>query len=137
MRHLMLLSTIVVSALASYAAEAANLSFMGDAPVAYMTDEDIRLFQEAADKALDDTVDGDSVTWSNPKTDAGGEITLLRTDDSHAMLCRIVRVQNRAGGRENRGVYRACKDTDGAWRLAAAGVTATKPEQQPKPEDEE
>lgn len=113
------------------AAQAASVSFLGKAPIAYMTDEDKRLFQAAVAKALDDTADGDTVTWSNPATKAGGEIKLVRTEDADAMLCRIAQVHSRAGGRENRGVYRACKEADGPWRLAAVAGAPRNPESKP------
>ena len=125
MRVWTLVFTLALAAMGS--AEAANIRFLGDAPIAYMNEEDKRLFREAVGKALDATADGRTVAWSNPKTKASGEIKLIRTDDMHAMLCRIAQVHNRAGGRENRGVYRACKDADGQWRLQAQGVSARKP----------
>ena len=135
MRIWILLTALSLGALG--AAQAANVNFLGEAPIAYMNDEDLRLFREAVGKALDDTADGQTVSWSNPKTSAGGEIKLIRTDDMHAELCRIAQVQNQAGGRENRGVYRACKDAKGDWRLVAQGVAAQKPRPQPKPKAEE
>ena len=107
-------------------AQAANVNFLGDAPIAYMNADDQRLFREAVTKALDKTADGQTVNWSNPKTKAGGEIKLIRTDDMHGDLCRIAQVHNKAGGRENRGVYRACKNAKGEWRLVAQGVAAQK-----------
>ena len=117
---------VVMALAASGAAQAANVNFLGDAPIAYMNEDDQRLFREAVAKALDKTSDGQTVSWSNPKTKAGGEIKLIRTDDMHGDLCRIAQVHNKAGGRENRGVYRACKNAKGEWRLRAQGVSAQK-----------
>ena len=127
------LAILLILLYAAAVAQAANVRFLGDAPIAYMTEEDKRLFREAVAKALDETADSQTVTWQNPKTKAGGEIKLVRTDDMHAMLCRIAQVHNRAAGRENRGVYRACKDAEGEWRLTAQGVSARK--SKPKPEE--
>ena len=133
MRTLIMVAATVVATLG--VAQAANVNFLGDAPIAYMNAADQRLFREAVFKALDKTPDGQTVTWSNPKTKAGGEIKLMRTDDMHAELCRIAQVHSKAGGRENRGVYRACKNAKGDWRLAAQGVAAQKPKAKPKPEE--
>ena len=133
MRVLSITAAIILTTVA--AAEAANVNFLSDAPIAYMNEDDQRLFREAVFKALDDTADGQTVNWSNPKTKAGGEIKLIRTDDMHGDLCRIAQVHNKAGGRENRGVYRACKNAKGDWRLVAQGVAAQKAKAKPKPEE--
>jgi surface antigen len=120
-----LMRWVIVSLFAIGSAHAANVHFLGNAPIAYMNDADIRLFREAAAQALDDTADGKTVTWRNPETQAFGEIKLLRTEVRDELFCRVAQVHNRAAGRENVGVYRACKDAGGDWRLAAAGESAS------------
>lgn len=101
---------------------AAGLYFLSGTPMSKFTDDDKRIFREAAIEALENAADGARSEWGNPATDAGGVIELLDTvEDDVYGLCRRVRVANRARGVSRTGVYRACKATSGAWRLLGAG----------------
>ncbi len=118
---------VLATVSAGVSAQAADVRFVGETPLASKNEEDMRLFRRAVGKALNDTADGQTLTWEHPGTEASGEIKLIRTDDMHATLCRIVQVRNQANGRETRRVYRACKEANGNWRLVAQGTAAQKP----------
>ena len=97
--------------------------FLADGP--RLTAADNELFKAAAGQALNDTANDESVKWSNPDTGARGVITPLDTviDDVYG-VCRHVRVSNEARGKRRSGVYRACKATNGTWRLLDAGAVS-------------
>ena len=103
----------------SNAALAANLNFLGNAPISRMTQEDIDIFYGAAVKALDSAADGEGRRWENPKTRAGGTLTPLKTYPGPGGRCRDLQVENSAGGLSNRTVVSMCKQADGAWKTGA------------------
>jgi surface antigen len=92
------------------------------APIRYFTAEDHELFKAAALEVLESTADEEQVSWSNQASGARGVITLLEsTEDPVYGLCRRVRVSTQAAGVKRTGVYRACKSTNGTWRVLSAG----------------
>ena len=66
---------------------------------------------------LKNTPDNQSVTWENPQTKAGGQITVLRSFESKGLPCKEVRVQNQAQGRKGDNKL---NKKDGKWRLLSA-----------------
>jgi surface antigen len=101
-------------------AYAANLGFLGNAPISRMTAEDVDLLYAAAVEVLENYADGDGRAWENPATDAGGS---LRVIDSYAgpagERCRHLRVNNHAAGLRNQTVVALCRQPDGKWKLHA------------------
>jgi surface antigen len=85
-------------------------------PAERFDDEDLRLFLDACRKALNDAPENQPVTWENPKTKAGGELTVLKSFQWKGNPCKRVRVVNQAGGRKNDVVLNACK-VDDRWRF--------------------
>ncbi len=121
-QRLPLAITILLLTIAAQSAPAAGLYFLGDAPIRHFTAEDHELFKAAAKQALEQTAGEGKVSWSNPASGARGVITLLETaEDPVYGLCRRVRVSNEAAGVRRTGVYKACKSTNGTWRLLSAG----------------
>lgn len=117
-----LFALLVVATAAVVPAHAAGLYFLSNSPSAHFSDEDRALFRAAAEDALENVADGEKKTWGNPATGTRGVITLLATvDDAVYGVCRQVRVSNEARGRKRSGVYKACKATNGTWRLLGAG----------------
>lgn len=89
---------------------------MKNAPGELLDEEDVRLFSEASNKALDEAPDGQSVSWENPKTRHGGEVTVVRSFEWQSHPCRELHFSNRAQGRQADGNLNWCK-VDGKWRL--------------------
>jgi surface antigen len=96
------------------AALAANLSFLGNAPISRMTQEDIDILYGAAVEALDSAADGEDRRWENPKTRGGGTLTPLKTYPGPGGRCRDLQIENSAGGLRNRVVVSMCEQADGA-----------------------
>ncbi len=116
-----LLAMLVLSAISANSL-AAGLYFLSRTPMARFSPADNDIFRAAAIDALDNAADNERRTWGNPETGARGVITpLASVDDPVSGFCREVRVSNEAGGTRRSGVYRACRATNGTWRLLGAG----------------
>jgi surface antigen len=90
---------------------------LGGAPITWMTEDDIRMYQDAIDKALETGKDGETTRWKNPATNAGGTIKPMRSFMQGETPCRDVQLDTRAKGRHAKGVYAFCKDAAGKWLL--------------------
>jgi hypothetical protein len=108
---------LAVLALAAPAV-ASNISFMKDTPYAHFTKEDHKLFNEALNNILNSGADGDSRTWSNPTSKAGGELKVLKSFERKGAPCRTLSIANKAKGRSASGEYNFCKRADDQWKLA-------------------
>lgn len=110
---------LLVAVLAAAApALAVNLNFMKDTPYTHFTDEDHKIFNQTLNDALNKGADGESRSWSNPKSKAGGEVKALKTFERKGMACRTVYIANKAKGRSANAEYNFCKQASGAWGLA-------------------
>jgi len=95
-----------------------NFAFLKDAPYAHFTDEDRKIFEEALDGVLYKGADGESRTWSNPSSKAGGEIKALKSFERDGLTCRTLSIANQAKGRSNAGKYNFCRQANGKWPVA-------------------
>ena len=103
--------------LAGLTAQAANLGFLGNAPISRMTAEDVDMLYDAVVNALDNAKDGERTGWENPATSASGTLTPLDTYSGPAgNRCRHLQVISRAGGLRNQSVFALCKQPDGKWK---------------------
>lgn len=107
----------IVLAAASSAAGAQNwVGLLKNTPAERFDEDDLRIFMDSGRKALNETPDGKTLTWENPKTKAYGEITVVRTYETKGMPCKELRVHSEAGGRKGDSQLNLCK-LDGKWRL--------------------
>ena len=96
-----------------------NLDFMKDTPLQKFTPEDMKFFRKALDDILDTGKDGDSSNWSNPTTDAAGELKAIKSFERSGTHCRTLKVSNSAKGLSASGNYNFCKPpSTGKWTLA-------------------
>ena len=107
------------AALAPPLARGMDLSFLGQAPLRFFSDQDLRLMGDAMDQALNDAEDGESISWSNEQTGNSGTIKPLRGFSHQGLDCRRVEIINRAkkatrGDATSRVDY--CK-ADETWRV--------------------
>jgi len=110
----------IALALASSAATAQNwIGLLKNTPAERFDKEDVRIFVATSDKALDETPDGQTLSWENPKTQHHGQITVLRSFESKGRSCKDLRVRNEADGRKGDNKLSWCK-VDGKWRLLSA-----------------
>jgi surface antigen len=104
--------------LACGTAHAANLGFLGNAPISRMTAEDVDLLYAAAVDALEHSANGVRTGWENPSTSAAG--TFMPTQNFSGPAgehCRQLQVTSRAGGLRNQLSLPLCKQPDGTWKI--------------------
>jgi surface antigen len=100
----------------AWPALAANILFSSEMPIAHMTPEDIHILQTVLFETLDNAPDGAMHHWENPKTQAHGDLTPRSTFTDAGMRCRMVEIENSAGGRNNRSMLTLCKSAEG-WKI--------------------
>ena len=101
---------------AATSASAQFVALLKNSPAELFDDEDLRLFLDAARKALDEGAEKQAFPWQNAKTGHRGEFTVLRTFQSQGRDCKRVGVHNEAQGRKSDMRHNLCK-VDGRWRL--------------------
>lgn len=120
---LLTLLGMAVSAPSWAVANFGTWSFLRNTPAESFTDEDWKIFKETLNSALNEAADGESRTWENPATGAGGEFTILKTVKSAKSDCREVKMANHAGNRSRTSGQVFCVGDDGIWRLGPARKT--------------
>jgi surface antigen len=89
-----------------------------DSPARFFDDEDMRLFEEAWHKALDDTPERGKVAWQNPATRHRGEFTVVSTFTWEGHPCRRVQIVTVARGETGRTTLPVCRIED-RWRAVS------------------
>ena len=112
------LGSLMITALLTLPATAQNIGFLSKGPIAYLNDEEKAMLSEALNQALENGKDGEVVTWENPGSGNNGRIELLDTHEDYGTICRTIRTQTSADGREGGGIYRLCLADDHSWRFA-------------------
>jgi surface antigen len=95
---------------------AVNTAFLRDAPIEVMTQEDLDLLLQSANRALDGTRDGDSLGWES-LTGAHGTITPTATWEEHGRACRTLQFEHVVKGRSGKPKFDFCKQADGSWKI--------------------
>ena len=116
-----ILRGLCVTVLAIAALPAAGQNFHGllkDTPAEKFNDEDMRLFNQAAAKALTEAAVGETVRWENPASQNRGDMKVLKVFTWKDQPCRQVRVRNQAGDRKASNSLNVCRVSD-KWRLVS------------------
>jgi surface antigen len=95
------------------------VGLLKNTPAERFDDEDLRLFMDTGRKALNETPDGETLSWENPKTRARGDITVVRSFEWKTHPCKEVKLHNEAQGRKGDSTLGLCK-VDGKWRLLSS-----------------
>jgi surface antigen len=110
-------SILAVTAAIAIPAFAANTLFLGNAPLARMTAEDVDIFHKAAVATLETGEDGKPAKWRNPQTKAWGRLTPLNRYDGPEGPCRDLQIQNWAGGIAGSAKLSMCRTASGDWKV--------------------
>ena len=89
-----------------------------DTPAEKFNDEDMRLFNEASDKALNDAAVNETVRWENPATKSRGELKVLKVFTWKDQPCRKIRIHNEARARKATSTLNLCRVSD-QWRMVS------------------
>jgi len=113
-----LTAAAVVAVLASAAVAQGNLGFLKSAPVASMTESDMKLVREAAAAVMNGS-NGEARSWQNSASGNSGRIQRLssfNTEDGRE--CRRLRFENQTKkGVKGASVMNICRASGGDWLL--------------------
>ncbi len=101
-------------------AQAYQMDFLKSAPVYYFSNQDLKLYTAAGEKALEKTKDGVKVSWKNPSSDSFGEITPISTTRQNGRTCRTLKIFNSAKGRQETSSTTLCRYPSG-WKIPSDG----------------
>lgn len=109
---------ILLLVLSLHPAQAFNLSFLRNTPVAAFTDEDIAIARDHIRNALNNGKNGEVVKWENPNSGAAGEYILLKTYQRNGTKCRRVKVIHSTKKRRAESTHNLCQTPAGTWQWA-------------------
>lgn len=88
---------------------------MWDTPSHYFTDEDWNLFDQSLEDTLNHAKDGETKSWSNPKTKANGEFVVLKSVIRQGQTCREVKIAAEAHAIRRVTGIAFCPADEGGW----------------------
>jgi len=94
---------------------ASNMRWLEYSPVRFFTDQDWKLARAATRTALNDTSDGETVTWKNPDNGNHGSVTPVSTQSREGTTCRQLLIKNHARNLDGQGQFDFCQKPDGKW----------------------
>jgi len=96
---------------------AMNLNFLYEAaPIADFNEQDIKLMENAIEKALNEKRDGEKLAWKNDESSHSGLVNPLSTYSESEIICRTVRIVNKSSKRIAQNNFKFCKEGD-VWIL--------------------
>ncbi len=102
-------------------ATAANLGFLNNTPMSYMTQRDIDSVKQEVIVALNTKKDGEAMQWSNQGSGNGVAVDATLTPDGTATegerTCRSVAVALNAKGQSMNLHPKFCRTGNGQWQL--------------------
>jgi surface antigen len=111
-----IIACVMFSVIFNSALYASNLSGLNYSPAFYFTDQDWKIFQATADKALNQSRDNVKFSWRNPKSGAWGYVIPSRTASNNKMTCRNLTLFNSAHEVTGKATYQFCK-IGGEWKI--------------------
>jgi hypothetical protein len=116
----MLVSVVLTGTFAMQLAQANNLTFLKQSPIAAFTGEDYDLMTRNVDAVLTNAKMPAKSEWRNPQTgNSGTAEALLEFSGPKGERCKRLRVVNKAGSRDSRATYTLCRNETG-WHLASS-----------------
>jgi len=116
-RQILFLVAVFAAALFARHAQAFNMQFASDTPVANFSADDRAKHEAMLTELIENTPDGKSVNWVNESTRSGGEGRAVRTLKRHGKTCRDVQIKTYYRAMKATNSLRACRGEDGKWSL--------------------
>jgi surface antigen len=105
-----------LTAAAPAAAQQGWIALMRNTPAEQFDDEDIKLFIDAARKAIAETPEQGTVSWDNPKTKSAGSVTVVKVFTWQNHPCRKLKIVSEARGRKGTNSMSLCQ-VEEKWRV--------------------
>lgn len=110
------ISATLIAALFSSQTFAINELFLAKGPLGHLKKDDVEMARAAIRKTLDTGPDGQTQTWTNPKTKASGTIKPTKTFTQDGMRCRAADFTTSAGGERGASSWKLCNTKEG-WKI--------------------
>jgi surface antigen len=107
----------LIAASSSSEAFAVNELFLARGPLGHLKKDDVTIARAEITKALETGQDGQTQTWSNPKTKASGTVKPTKTFTKDGMRCRAAEFTTSAGGERGASTWTLCNTKEG-WKVA-------------------
>lgn len=107
----------LIAASSSSEAFAVNELFLARGPLGHLKKDDVTIARAEITKALETGQDGQTQTWSNPKTKASGTVKPTKTFTKDGMRCRAAEFTTSAGGQRGASTWTLCNTKEG-WKVA-------------------
>lgn len=111
-------SAALIAASFSSQVFAVNELFLARGPLGHLKKDDVTIARVEIKKALDTGPDGQTQTWSNPKTKASGTVKPTKTFTKDGMRCRAAEFTTSAGGERGASTWNLCNTKDG-WKVVS------------------
>jgi hypothetical protein len=113
-----MLAMLVCGYAIAVAAQAANLNYLKNSPVAYFQQDDTDMMMKNANAVLDSSDANAKKEWSNPRTGASGWAQVVgQFATSDGTPCKRLRLGNKAAQVEGESTYTVCKYPGRGWIL--------------------
>ncbi|MDN3922319.1 RT0821/Lpp0805 family surface protein [Roseateles violae] len=119
-----LFAAALLAALALPAQAVGWVKILQGTPAEQFDDEDMKLFFEHAQQAMNAEGEPQAHKWNNPATGSGGsfEVVARLKDKKSGAPCKKVRLSTYAKARaEKSSIVTACQAEDKRWRVVAVG----------------
>jgi len=93
--------------------------FIGNRIGHQMDEQDKKLANASAQRALETVPTGTVVAWRNPDNGHAGTYTPVRTYESQEGYCREYQQTVTVGGKTEKAYGKACRQPDGAWKIVS------------------
>ena len=98
---------------------------MWDTPYEYFTDEDWRIAEDSLQDTLNNAKDKETRNWKNPKSEASGSFTVLKTVPRKGQQCREIKLVALVKDMRRVSGIAFCPADGGGW-VAIPGKTRKK-----------
>ncbi len=100
-------------------------NFLTSSIIGTMNQKESKAFAQSVGKALADTADGQSATWTYPaegkRQQIDGTITMVESKTDKGQPCRRAKTELKRGSAEETWAGWFCKQSDGKWKSRHVG----------------
>lgn len=89
-------------------------------PMAKTSDEDLVIYNDVLEDALNHTPDGEVRRWENSHMDTHGALIPVKSGEIDGTFCRLLEINNRAAQLTGRYHFYFCKHEKGVWVIMPA-----------------
>jgi surface antigen len=98
-------------------AQAFNLRWLDNTPASAFTEQDWKLLEQTVSQALNQSKQGDRLTWENPATGNSGSVSNMGPVERGGRTCIRLGIYNKTARLSGSSVASFCPQQDGGWKM--------------------